>query len=71
MISIIPVNGGYLKSCGFIKRLLDDGWFLVSLRVAPSVQALSQAKPGDGYAPRKDIPIGTLLSMERQADWRE
>ncbi len=51
-----------------LKRLVADGWFEVA-RKGSHMQLKHPTKPGRVTlpSPRKDIPIGTLRSIEKQA----
>ena len=51
-----------------IKMLQKDGWYKVD-QSGSQIQFKHQSKKGRGKVPRpkKDIPIGTLKSIERQA----
>jgi predicted RNA binding protein YcfA (HicA-like mRNA interferase family) len=50
------------------RKLKADGWFVVA-QVGSHVQFKHATKPGRVTvpSPRKDIPIGTLRSIEKQA----
>lgn len=54
-----------------LKRLLDDGWVEVA-RKGSHVQLRHPTKPGRVTVPhpRRDLPVGTLRSIERQARLR-
>ena len=57
-----------MKSMDIIRALKTDGWYLV--RVAGSHhQFAHDSKPGivTVQHPRKDVPIGTIKSIERQS----
>jgi predicted RNA binding protein YcfA (HicA-like mRNA interferase family) len=57
-----------MESREIIRRLLDDGWFLVN--VAGSHHNYKHPeKPGKVTVPHpeKDLPIGTVKSIERQS----
>lgn len=57
-----------MSSADVIKKLRADGWYLV--RAKGSHHHFShQIKPGIVTVPhpRKDLPIGTLKSIERQS----
>jgi predicted RNA binding protein YcfA (HicA-like mRNA interferase family) len=60
-----------LNSREIIRRLQLDGWFEVA-RVGSHKQFKHPTKPGRVTvpAPRKDIPLGTLRSIEKQAGIR-
>lgn len=51
-----------------IRRLMDDGWYEVT-QVGSHVQFKHATKPGRVTVPhpKRDFPIGTLRSIERQA----
>jgi predicted RNA binding protein YcfA (HicA-like mRNA interferase family) len=51
-----------------IKKLKDDGWFEVA-QIGSHKQFKHAVKPGRVTvpSPRKDVPIGTLRSIEKQA----
>ncbi|HEX8712339.1 MAG TPA: type II toxin-antitoxin system HicA family toxin [Terracidiphilus sp.] len=51
-----------------IKRLKADGWFEVA-QVGSHKQFKHPEKPGRVTVPwpRKDLPIGTILSIEKQS----
>lgn len=57
-----------MESREIIKLLKADGWFLVKV-VGSHHQYRHPTKPGKVTVkhPRKDCPIGTLKSMERQS----
>ena len=57
-----------MKSADVIKALASDGWFKVAQK-GSHVQFKHPAKPGRVTVPhpRRDIPLGTLRSIERQA----
>jgi predicted RNA binding protein YcfA (HicA-like mRNA interferase family) len=54
-----------------IKKLKDDGWFEVS-QAGSHKQFKHAMKPGRVTvpSPRKDVPSGTLRSIEKQAGIR-
>jgi predicted RNA binding protein YcfA (HicA-like mRNA interferase family) len=60
-----------LNSREIIRRLQLDGWFEVA-HVGSHKQFKHPTKPGRVTvpAPRKDIPLGTLRSIEKQAGIR-
>jgi predicted RNA binding protein YcfA (HicA-like mRNA interferase family) len=64
------INHGELpvSSRDLIRRLLDDGWLEVA-QVGSHKQFKHTTKPGRVTVPhpKKDIPIGTLKSIEKQA----
>jgi predicted RNA binding protein YcfA (HicA-like mRNA interferase family) len=51
-----------------IRQLVDDGWFEVA-QVGSHVQFKHDTKPGRVTVPhpKRDLPIGTLKSIEKQA----
>jgi predicted RNA binding protein YcfA (HicA-like mRNA interferase family) len=57
-----------MDSKEIIKALQKDGWFQVAQR-GSHVQFKHSTKPGRVTVPhpRKDLPIGTLKSIEKQA----
>jgi predicted RNA binding protein YcfA (HicA-like mRNA interferase family) len=57
-----------MKSRDVITALGDDGWYEVA-RKGSHVQFKHAVKPGRVTAPHpeRDIPIGTLRSIERQS----
>lgn len=60
-----------MKSADVIKRLESEGWYLD--RVSGSHHQFKHpTKPGRVTLkhPDKDIPVGTLRSIEKQAGWR-
>lgn len=60
-----------MKSADIIKRLESEGWYLD--RVSGSHHQFKHpTKPGRVTLkhPDKDIPVGTLRSIEKQAGWR-
>ena len=58
----------HMTSRSIIKRLEADGWFKVA-QVGDHVQFKHATKPGRVTVthPRKDFPIGTLKSIEKQS----
>ena len=51
-----------------IKRLREDGWFEVAqVGSHKQFKHATKAGPVTVPAPRRDIPIGTLRSIEKQA----
>ena len=60
-----------LSSTEIIRRLRDDGWFEVA-HEGSHKQFKHPTKPGRVTVkhPCKDMPIGTLRSIEKQAGWR-
>ena len=57
-----------MNSREIVKKLEQDGWFEVS-QVGSHKQFKHASKPGRVTvpAPRKDVPLGTLRSIEKQA----
>jgi predicted RNA binding protein YcfA (HicA-like mRNA interferase family) len=57
-----------MDSREIIRRLKDDGWFEVA-QVGSHKQFKHATKPGRVTvpSPRKDVPMGTLRSIEKQA----
>lgn len=57
-----------MKSTDLIKALLRDGWFQVN-QVGSHVQFKHPTKPGRVTVPhpKRDLAIGTLRSIEKQA----
>ena len=57
-----------MKSAEIIKRIQADGWYKVAQK-GSHIQFKHPAKPGRVTVPhpKKDIPIGTLKSIEKQA----
>jgi predicted RNA binding protein YcfA (HicA-like mRNA interferase family) len=57
-----------VNSREIIRRLKEDGWFEVA-QVGSHKQFKHPAKPGRVTvpAPRRDVPLGTLRSIEKQA----
>lgn len=62
---------GAMDSRAIIKRLEADGWALVRVRGSHH-QFKHPDRPGlvTVKHPDKDIPMGTLRNIERQAGWR-
>jgi predicted RNA binding protein YcfA (HicA-like mRNA interferase family) len=60
-----------MDSREIIRRLKDDGWFEVA-QVGSHKQFKHATKPGRVTvpSPRKDVPAGTLRSIEKQAGIR-
>lgn len=60
-----------MDSRRIIKMLEDDGWYLVA-KVGSHSQFRHPSKKGRVTVPhpKKDIPIGTLKSIERQSGIR-
>ena len=60
----------YMKSRKIIKRLKDDGWILHHTK-GDHCQFKHPEKQGKVTVPhpKKDIPIGTLRNIFRQAQW--
>jgi predicted RNA binding protein YcfA (HicA-like mRNA interferase family) len=57
-----------MSSREVIRRLMDDGWFEVA-QVGSHRQFKHATKPGRVTVPhpKRDIPLGTLKSVEKQA----
>ncbi len=57
-----------MDSREIIKKLKDDGWFEVA-QMGSHKQFKHETKTGRVTvpSPRKDVPIGTLRSIEKQA----
>ena len=57
-----------MNSREVIRRLMDDGWFEVA-QVGSHKQFKHAAKEGRVTvpSPKRDIPVGTLKSIEKQA----
>lgn len=74
-IIAVVVIGGYnnpMDSKTLIKRLESEGWQLVLVKGSHR-QFKHPEKTGERVTvkhPDKDIPIGTLHSIEKQAGWR-
>jgi predicted RNA binding protein YcfA (HicA-like mRNA interferase family) len=60
-----------MSSREVIRRLMDDGWFEVA-QVGSHRQFKHATKPGRVTVPhpKRDIPLGTLKSVEKQAGIR-
>jgi len=58
-----------MKSQDIIRALMSDGWEQVAQR-GSHIQFKHPTKPGRVTVPhpKKDIPLGTLRSIEKQAD---
>ncbi|MGO8934718.1 MAG: type II toxin-antitoxin system HicA family toxin [Terracidiphilus sp.] len=58
-----------MDSRAIIRKLKDDGWFEVA-HVGSHKQFKHATKPGRVTVPfpRRDVPIGTLRSIEKQAN---
>jgi predicted RNA binding protein YcfA (HicA-like mRNA interferase family) len=58
-----------MNSRGVIKALQKDGWYEVNHVGSYKMQFKHAAKPGRVTVPypKRDIPIGTLKSIEKQA----
>jgi predicted RNA binding protein YcfA (HicA-like mRNA interferase family) len=58
-----------MKSADVIKKIEADGWYKV-VQKGSHIQFKHPTKPGRVTVPhpKKDIPIGTLKSIEKQAD---
>jgi len=59
-----------MNSREIIKRLTDDGWFLAGGK-GDHEKFKHPTKPGHVVVPhpRKDVAIGTLRNIYRQAGW--
>ena len=57
-----------MNSREVIRRLVNDGWYEVA-QVGSHLQFKHAAKPGRVTVPhpKRDLPIGTLKSIEKQA----
>ena len=57
-----------MSSREVIRQLVDDGWYEVA-QVGSHVQFKHEVKPGRVTVrhPKRDLPIGTLKSIEKQA----
>jgi len=57
-----------MKSQDIIKALISDGWMQVAQK-GSHVQFKHPTKPGRATVPhpKKDVPIGTLRSIEKQS----
>ena len=57
-----------MDSRAILKRLKEDGWYLVSSQGSHH-QFKHPTKPGRVTVPhpRKDLPVGTVKSIEQQA----
>jgi len=60
-----------LKSSEIIARLKSDGWYLVATKGSHQ-QFKHDQKSGRVTVPhpKKDIPKGTIISIFKQAGWR-
>lgn len=60
-----------MNSRRIIKKLRNDGWFLHHTK-GDHQQYKHSIKPGKVTIthPKKDIPVGTLRNIYRQADWQ-
>ncbi len=60
-----------IKSAEVIRRLKRDGWVLRNVRGSHR-QFVHPEKPGRVTVkhPSKEIPIGTLRNIYRQANWK-
>jgi len=60
-----------MDSRKLIRRLVDDGWVLVRTKGSHH-QFRHPSKPGLVTVPhpKRDLPIGTLRSVFRQAGWQ-
>jgi predicted RNA binding protein YcfA (HicA-like mRNA interferase family) len=61
----------HMKSADIIKALRADGWFEVAQK-GDHKQFKHPTKPGRVTIPHpvKDMPIGTLISIEKQSGFR-
>jgi predicted RNA binding protein YcfA (HicA-like mRNA interferase family) len=60
-----------MNSKQVFKRLLSEGWYLARVKGSHyQFKHLSQPGLVTLKHPDRDIPIGTLLSIEKQAGWR-
>lgn len=68
---VIPKDWEPMDSREIIKRLKEDGWFEIT-QSGSHKQFKHPVKPGRVTvpSPRKDIPAGTLRSIEKQAGIR-
>jgi predicted RNA binding protein YcfA (HicA-like mRNA interferase family) len=64
------VYNNYVNSREIIAKLKDDGWELVHIRGSHH-QYKHPGKQGRVTVPhpKKDLPVGTLRSIYRQAGW--
>jgi len=62
------MTGDGVSSREVIRRLIDDGWFEVA-QVGSHAQFKHAIKAGRVTVPhpKRDIPLGTLKSVEKQA----
>ena len=72
LVGAVPkAHNTYMDSAAIIKRLRRDGWQLV--RVNGSHHHFRRG-PGDGLVtvkhPLRDLPVGTLRNIYRQAGWK-
>ncbi len=65
---VYRVYNGEVSSREIIRKLKADGWFEVATR-GSHLQMKHPTKPGRVTVPhpKKDLPLGTLKSIERQA----
>ncbi|GAB5427856.1 MAG: type II toxin-antitoxin system HicA family toxin [Devosia indica] len=64
------MRGDYLRdSRQIIRRLLEDGFTLVSIRGSHHKYRHADGRIVILPHPRKDIPVGTVRSIYRQARW--
>jgi predicted RNA binding protein YcfA (HicA-like mRNA interferase family) len=63
--------GFAMKSSDIIKRLIDEGWLKVGGK-GDHEKFKHPNKPGHVVVPlpRKDIAVGTLRNIYRQAGWK-
>jgi len=69
---VIGGYNNYMDSKTLIKRLESEGWQLVRVKGSHH-QFKHPEKTGERVTvkhPDKDIPVGTLHSIEKQAGWR-
>lgn len=61
----------FMKSSEVIRKLEEDGWFLHHIKGSHH-QFKHSTKKGKVTVPhpRKDLPIGTLRSIFKQAGWQ-
>jgi predicted RNA binding protein YcfA (HicA-like mRNA interferase family) len=65
-------NRGTMSAKGVVRRLRADGWTVKRRGPGDHVQFVHPAKPGKVTVDMgaRDIPIGTLRNVFRQAGWR-
>ncbi len=66
----VRLSNVYVKSRDVISRLEQDGWILVNVRGSHQ-QFKHPDKKGRVTVPhpKKDLPLGTLKSIYKQAGW--